>query len=391
MLSKVACDQENSKKPKTLEEIRDKATGQIEIEELRETRRSEKLPSRKDDDKPNRSIIKDNRKSFKLTPRFDSYTRFNARREDIINDILHNRLIKPPVKAGTYQDQKYVDKEKHCAFHQKFGHTTDECVVAKDLLERLERQGLLDKYIGSRSQKETVDTRGFAGGGMTNAARKRSYRAMMAMEKTQQDCSVPNSPANIRFSTSDLKSRVPKLDDPMVISVNMGEMTMKKVLLDPESSADVLFYSTFKKMQPRDKSLQPSGGELAGFSGERVPISGYIWLRTTLGEPPNSKTLDIQFLVVDCASPYNVIFGRPSLNSFGAIVSTIHLCIKFLLQDDRIATVHADRREARQCYNASLKITKEGIPRINSVYNSEHTPQLAEMETTTATLHQQTI
>ncbi|XP_057747798.1 uncharacterized protein LOC130966992 [Arachis stenosperma] len=141
-------------KPKTLEEFQDKATGQIEIEELREARRSEKPPSWKEEDKPYRSQNKDSKKPFKLTPKFDSYTRFNTKREDIIKEILHSKLIKPPSKAGTYQDQKYVDRNKHCAFHQKFGHTTDKCVVARDLLERLARWGLLDKYVTTKSQKE---------------------------------------------------------------------------------------------------------------------------------------------------------------------------------------------------------------------------------------------
>ncbi|XP_016167988.1 uncharacterized protein LOC107610452 [Arachis ipaensis] len=142
-------------KPKTLEEFRDKATGQIEIEELRETRRSERLPSRKEEDKTYRPHNKDSKKSFKLTPKFDSYTRFNTKREDNIKEILHNKLIKPLSKAGTYQDQKYVVKNKHCVFHQNFGHTTDECVVARDLLERLARQGLLNKYVTSRNKRES--------------------------------------------------------------------------------------------------------------------------------------------------------------------------------------------------------------------------------------------
>ncbi|QHO41648.1 uncharacterized protein DS421_5g147570 [Arachis hypogaea] len=73
-------------------------------------------------------------------------------------EILHNKLIKSPSKEGTYQDQKYVDRSKHCAFHPKYVHTTDECVMVKDLLERLARQGLLDKYVTSRSQKESRDT-----------------------------------------------------------------------------------------------------------------------------------------------------------------------------------------------------------------------------------------
>ncbi|XP_025652058.1 uncharacterized protein [Arachis hypogaea] len=201
-------------KPKTLEEFRDKVTENIEIEELCETWRNERPLSRKEEEKPPRSHNKDPKKPFELTPKFDSYTKFNTKREDIIKKILHNKLIKPPSKEGTYQDQKYVDRSKHCAFHQKYGHITDECVVTKDLLERLARQGLLDKYVTYRSQKESRDTDklsyssdhkekgtwygpvktptskgvinfisgGFARGGATSTARKRSYRAMMIME-----------------------------------------------------------------------------------------------------------------------------------------------------------------------------------------------------------------
>ncbi|XP_016199833.1 uncharacterized protein LOC107640846 [Arachis ipaensis] len=172
----------------------------------------------------------------------------------------------------------------------------DECVAAKDLLERLARQGLLEKYISSRSQKdadtskpkynserrdkgswrdpvETPTTKGvinyisggFAGGGMTNTARKRSYRAMMTMEGTQQNSPTPTSSTAINFGAGDFKTRAPNLDDPVIISVSMGPLTVKKVLLDPGSSADVLFYSTFKKMQLSDISLQPSGGSWQAF------------------------------------------------------------------------------------------------------------------------------
>ncbi|XP_025611568.1 uncharacterized protein [Arachis hypogaea] len=168
--------------------------------------------------KPTKSQNRDSKKPFKLTPKFNSYTKFNTKREDIIKEILHNKLIKPPSKAGTYQDQKYVDRSKHCAFHQRYGHTTDECIIAKDLLERLARQVLLDKYVTSRSQKETRDTDklsyrsyhkekgawygpvetpaskgtinyisgGFAGGEATSTARKRSYRTIMTEGSQQQ-------------------------------------------------------------------------------------------------------------------------------------------------------------------------------------------------------------
>ncbi|XP_016185604.1 uncharacterized protein LOC107627269 [Arachis ipaensis] len=126
--------------------------------------------------------------------------------------------------------------------------------------------------------------------------------------------------------------------------------------MDPGSSADVLFYSIYQNMKLSDKALQPSIGELVDFSGERVPIRGYIWLQTSLGNYPDCKTLDIQYLVVDYKSPYNIILGRPSLNAFHAIVLTIHLCVKFFSQDNKVVTIDANQKEARQCYNTSLKV-----------------------------------
>ncbi|XP_057723967.1 uncharacterized protein LOC130939916 [Arachis stenosperma] len=376
-------------KPKTLEEFRDKATGQIEIEELRETRRYERQPHRKEEDK---TPTKDPKRPFRLTPKYDSYTRFNTQREDILKEILHNKLIKPPNKAGSYQDQRFVDKTKHCAFHQKFGHTTDECVIAKDLLERLARQRHLDKYISKArpSSEGSLDRRqerrqntpenpkiqpppprgvincisgGFASGGQTSSARKRHFREMLTLQQTNKTpTNKPRTP-EISFRHSDYQARSDNLDDPVVISIQAGDLLVKKALLDPGSSVDVLFYSTFKKMKLSEQTLLPSSGELIGFSGERVSILDSVWLKTTLGEHPMSKTKDLQFLVVDCISPYNIILGRPFLNTFCAIVSTIHLCMKFQVRENLIATIHSDHIEARRCYNESLRIKAEAQQR----------------------------
>ncbi|XP_072074432.1 uncharacterized protein [Arachis hypogaea] len=361
-------------KPKTLAEFREKAKGQIDIEELRQARKSDKSHFRNDDKSST------TKKSFKLTPRFDSYTQFNTKREDIIKEILNSKLIKPPRKAGTYQDAKNVDKSKYCAFHQKHGHNTDDCVVAKVLLERLARQGHLDKYIGGHIQKRGPSSTtndlseqnrgkekassnqyerprgiincisgGYASGGYSNSARKRSFRAICSVNGPQQDVAITNPQPEVTFTQADFNSSIQNLDDPVVITLQLGDLLVKKVLLDPESSADVLFYSTFQKMKLSDNMLQSTGGDLVGFSGERVPILGSVWLHTTLGEHPLSKTNDIQYLVVDCFSPYNLILGRPFLNKFGAIVSTVHLCVKFPLQNDQVVTIHGDHKEARQC------------------------------------------
>ncbi|XP_025702531.1 uncharacterized protein [Arachis hypogaea] len=356
-------------KPKALAEFREKTTTQIKIEEFRALRRAEKPTSNREEERRNRhSSSRTDQRSFRLTLKFDSYTPLNTKREDIIKDILHSKLIKP---------QTWL----------KYGHTTDDCIIVKDVLEKLARRGLLDKYIDSRRRKwntedpgqqsKTTDNSqdkgkkvdndinpprriinyisgGFVGGGCTNSARKRSYRAMMTMTETTSSQPIKDKP-EISFILKDYKATDQNLDDLVVITAQVGQPLVKKILMDLGSSANVLFYSTFQKMKLSDKTFQPTSGELVGFSGERVFIRGYIWLQTTFRDYLDSKTIDIQYLVVDCKSPYNIILGRPSLNAFNAIVSTVHLCVKFLSQDNKAITIHGDQKEARQCYNSSLK------------------------------------
>ncbi|XP_072073779.1 uncharacterized protein [Arachis hypogaea] len=182
----------------------------------------------------------------------------------------------------------------------------------------------------------------------------------MAMAESSMPQPTNKDKPGISFSPEDYKAVDRNLDDPIVIMAQVEEPLVKKILMDPGSSADVLFYSTFQRMNLSDKVLQPSSGELVGFSGERVSIRGYIWLRTTFGDYPNSRTLEIQYLVFDCKSPYNIILGRPSLNAFNAIVSTVHLCVKFLSQDNKVVTIHGDQKEA--------------------VYNSEQLPPLVDLD-----------
>ncbi|KAK6152580.1 hypothetical protein DH2020_012219 [Rehmannia glutinosa] len=66
-------------------------------------------------------------------------------------------------------------------------------------------------------------------------------------------------------------------------------------------------------------------------------------------EISHAKTRMVTFLVVDSYSTYNVIIGRPPLNSFQAIVSTFHMKLKFVVGDG-IGEVWGNARVARKCY-----------------------------------------
>ena len=118
---------------------------------------------------------------------------------------------------------------------------------------------------------------------------------------------------------------------------------------------DILFFSTFKKMQLSEFALHPCNGDLVSFSGERVNARSYIWLTTTFGTEPKSKLIDVQYLVIDCPTPYHMIIGQPSLNTLDTIVSMPHLTLKFPISKTEVATIHADQKKARLYYNEYLK------------------------------------
>ena len=64
-------------------------------------------------------------------------------------------------------------------------------------------------------------------------------------------------------------------------------------------------------------------------------------------------TRQLDFLVVDCPSSYNVIIGRPTLNRWKAATSTYCLKVKFPT-DNRVGEVRGDQILARECYQAVL-------------------------------------
>jgi len=85
-----------------------------------------------------------------------------------------------------------------------------------------------------------------------------------------------------------------------------------------------------------------------------VDTRGYIDLYTKfVYTRTQTKTIKVRYLLVEANTSYNVLLGRLSLNTLGAIVSTPHLAMKFPSPTGDIITV---QKTARQCYAASLRV-----------------------------------
>ncbi|GAV60173.1 hypothetical protein CFOL_v3_03704, partial [Cephalotus follicularis] len=129
--------------------------------------------------------------------------------------------------------------------------------------------------------------------------------------------------------------------------------TMKRILIDSGSSADILYKHTFDQLRIPADQLKPVKTPLVGFTGETIHPLGFINLSVVAGTAPCQTQVEMMFLVVDTPSPYNAIVGRPSLNLLEAIVSTRHLVVKFPTRFG-VGEVRGDQQAARQCYKTAI-------------------------------------
>ena len=68
---------------------------------------------------------------------------------------------------------------------------------------------------------------------------------------------------------------------------------------------------------------------------------------------PRQRTRQLDFLVVECPSSYNVIIRRLTLNRWKATTSTYYLKVKFV-SESSVGEVKGDQVIARKCYQAVL-------------------------------------
>uniref|UniRef100_A0A803NJF5 Uncharacterized protein n=1 Tax=Cannabis sativa TaxID=3483 RepID=A0A803NJF5_CANSA len=121
-----------------------------------------------------------------------------------------------------------------------------------------------------------------------------------------------------------------------------------------------------------DQGEQPSS-RLAGLhhtlSQSIVPM-GYIRLPLiTIGVTPTTRTLMVQFVIINVPSTFNTMVGRPALYNLKAVTSIYYLYLKFPTR--HIGCLKGDQQFSRHYYNLVLsKAKKEKMP----VRSSEEGP-----------------
>ncbi|WVY93102.1 hypothetical protein V8G54_032190 [Vigna mungo] len=126
--------------PKTMDELQERVTRYIRIEDMRSSRtRKEGKRLFDDNDKNGEPPQRD----FPRTPKFNHYTPLNAPRAKILEEALSAELL----TLRRAHTPKKINERKSCYLHKNYGHTIEECIMLKNEIERLIQAGRLRKYV----------------------------------------------------------------------------------------------------------------------------------------------------------------------------------------------------------------------------------------------------
>ncbi|XP_070011345.1 uncharacterized protein [Nicotiana sylvestris] len=129
---------------------------------------------------------------------------------------------------------------------------------------------------------------------------------------------------SITFDDMDADGVLSPHNDALVISLLVHDTNMKRVLIDPGSSVNIIMLRVPREMQAEDKLISKAH-TLSGFDNSSVVMKGEVIL-TTFAE---GVVKDTKFQVVDMEMAYNINLGRPWIHEMDAVLSTLHQVIKF--------------------------------------------------------------
>ena len=242
----------------------------------------------------------------------------------IVDRIKNEPFFRWPNKMGG--DPSWRNQNMYCAYHRDKGYIIEQCLVLKDHLGQLAKVGYLKEFVvesGNRGARHGAHPKGnpfppplgvieviHATPRDTNATGRR----ILAMASVR-DCSDDHPPVKkmkscwepIAFDDGDLEGTIQPYDDALVITAWISDFLVKRVMVDQECGADVMYSDLFKGFGLKDQDLTKYDTPLVSFDGRVVIPQGQISLPVNM----EGKQVMVTFIVVSSFSPYTAILGRP--------------------------------------------------------------------------------
>ncbi|XP_059658770.1 uncharacterized protein LOC132305107 [Cornus florida] len=156
-------------------------------------------------------------------------------------------------------------------------------------------------------------------------------RATYKLRKLSSVNTITSDSISIGFGDGDLSRVQLPHEDLLVISLLVTNCMIKRVLVDPGSSANIITKAVFKQLEIPSSSIQPTSSPLMGFNGTNVDPIGVINLSVIAAK----KTLKENFVLKKIHHSYNLIIGRGSIHRMNEVPSTFHQVMRCLSPDGK--------------------------------------------------------
>ncbi|KAM2077654.1 hypothetical protein COP1_023960 [Malus domestica] len=309
-----------------------------------------------------------------LTPRYETYTPLNATCATIYPSIAH-LIPKPKPRQPDYKSTKNTGM--FCCYHEYNGHDGEKCIILRDHIEDLAREGKIDQFLfhpprDNRNQRQVNVIYSISGGTpmseSSNTTMKNSERTLRPghqvfhVEDIRGGKYQKSNWNPICFYPEEERGIIYPHNDPLIVEAHIANFDVKRILIDTGASVNIMFAEAFKALNVAEHLLDRSISPLISFSGDIVQPLGSIHLPLTIGTGPYIATITTNFLVVNCSTAYNVIFGRTGINDLKAMISTHMLLMKFPTPFGN-GYIKGDQLSARSCYNTSVKQQHMPVPK----------------------------
>ncbi|XP_023920904.1 uncharacterized protein LOC112032367 [Quercus suber] len=144
--------------------------------------------------------------------------------------------------------------------------------------------------------------------------------------------------------------REPPHDAALVVTLRIGGYDVKRVLVDQGSGAEIMYPNLYKELKLKLEDLAYYDSPFAGFDGKTLISKNQIRLPVQAG----LEVVEVDFIVVDAYSPYTAIMARPWLHSMRTISSTLHLKVKYPLED-QVKELVGSQSMTKQCLVATIR------------------------------------
>ncbi|XP_038693839.1 uncharacterized protein LOC119991567 [Tripterygium wilfordii] len=138
--------------------------------------------------------------------------------------------------------------------------------------------------------------------------------------------------------------------DALVLTLQVANINLKRILVDNGSSANVLFLAAYRGMGLDETLILRKSTTLIGFNGE-VSHSLEEVVLPIYAPGLNKQT---RFSVVDSPSTYNAILGRPWLHAIRAVPSTYHQILRYPTSNG-VREILGDQHSSRSCYRTTMR------------------------------------